>query len=267
MQPTDLKHLPDPHLRLGLPPPFLEPLQRIPHPQHRRLKRNRGEDHQPKAHLPRLVRAHIRRDATAHHVQQTRGRPHALDHLPRFRLARHRLGKHGVDATLDRGPEPLVRLVKPERLPSVRPRDDQDVQTVALARLHGGAELRAEHLAAHQLLAEQVAAAFLLHLVLDVQRRDACGSVPAHRAGYHDRAAVAGVGVGDQWDRRVQRCQRLGLRDHVALRGQPEVRPAQSRHRGAGPGHVEGGEADGEGEARGDAVVDARGDDERGRIG
>jgi hypothetical protein len=87
---------------------------------------------------------------------------------------------------------------------------------------------------------------------------DAARLVLAHRARDVELVAVAGVGVGDQRHRDRARHDG-GVVDHLAHRQEAEVGIA-ARRRGAGAGHVDGGEAGLLDQARADRVVGAGSD-------
>jgi hypothetical protein len=101
---------------------------------------------------------------------------------------------------------------------------------------------RSRHLGDHlaggdHVLALRVPALLGHDLILEVDRGDSGGLVPANRPDHVDRVAIPGVGVGDQ--RQVDRLGDLaGVVDRLRHRQQPHIGAAQARRGGAEAGHV-----------------------------
>jgi hypothetical protein len=105
---------------------------------------------------------------------------------------------------------------------------------------------RSRHLGDHlaggdHVLALRVPALLGHDLILEVDRGDSGGLVPANRPDHVDRVAIPGVGVGDQ--RQVDRLGDLaGVVDRLRHRQQPHIGAAKAQRGGAEAGHVGRGE-------------------------
>jgi hypothetical protein len=231
--------------------------RRVAHRQQRREQEHR-HDRQAIAELGGLLQADLRGLAGRDDVQQARPL-HAARDIGDLVERPRRLDERDVGARRERAVRALDRLVEAENGARVRARDQHEVGVGAV--LGGGAHLADELVGADHLLVVEVPAALREHLVLDVEGGDAGGGVLAHCA--HDVELVAEAGVGVRDHRHADRGgdARRVLR-HLGHRQQPVVGVAEAGRR-AGAGHVDGGEAGLLDDPGGQAVVRARGDDER----
>ena len=188
-QPTNLKQAPGrqllsrPHHALRLELAQCRPDARVGRRQARKRK-----DHDPKAHLPRLLGRNHRRRAILHHVEQQWPGGQLLGALGRHLLAREALEQADIGADGPRGLQALHALVVAEGLQGVGAGDQDDVRVQAVLGGLGGADALVELVARDDLLAGQVAAALVLDLVFDVKAGDAGADVLGDGVGDHDGA-------------------------------------------------------------------------------
>ena len=223
------------------------------------------EDHGSIAHFLRLVGRDERTDAVFDAVEAERPGREVADGLRRLRFGRAAFEDAHVGADVPGAAEALDARVVAAGLQGVGAGDDDDVG----AELRGGEPAGFDALevgfSVDDFLALQVAAALLEDLVFDVEAGDAGEVVLLDGFGDDHGAAVAGVHVGDEW--RAVGCQvrdHLGVCAHVVELGEAEVGGAEAGGGGTGAGHVHGFETDFEGDAGGEAVVDAGADDDAG---
>src|SRR5262249_42136208 len=114
-------------------------------------------------------------------------------------LGGRRLDEEHVRARSGGGHRPLDRVFEPRDGDRVRPGNDQEIRIGP--GVDGGPYAAGEFAPRHHLLAREVAAALRRDLVFEVERRDPRSLVLLDSASYLERAAVAGVGIGDEWDR------------------------------------------------------------------
>ena len=156
------------------------------------------------------------------------------------------------------GARAALGLVPPLGLEGVRARDDDQIGVAP--RVQRRAQLRDHVCQRDHLLALEEATALRPHLVFEVQRSRARVFVLAQGARHVESIPVAGVGVADHRKRDAAR-DRAHVLGHLRERQQAEIRKRARRGR-AEAGHVDGLEARVLGEARLEAVVDERGEDE-----
>ena len=151
-----------------------------------------------------------------------------------------RLDEHDVGPGVDEPPRPLDRLVDAGDGDGVGPGDDDGVRRAA--RLDGDGDALDGVGEGDDLLVLEVAAALRRDLVLDLHGRRAGRLDLDDGAPHVQRAAEAGVDVGDDRDVDARRDPAHGRGDVVEAE-QAEVGDAQRRRREGEPGQVGGVEA------------------------
>ena len=170
-----------------------------------------------------------RRHSAGEHVGQLRER-HLAGDASELLDRLWRLDKAQIDPCLGISIRPIDRAVEPFAGAGVGPREDHEVAiSASVERGMKPIEHRGHR---HDLLAGEVPAALRLELILDEDPRGPGRLELFHRPGDTRAVAMAGITVGNQWDRHPGRdpAHTFG---HLRCRQQPEVGKAMRARCGA----------------------------------
>ena len=150
-------------------------------------------------------------------------------------------------------------VVQAVHRPRVGARDNQEI--VAFAAFRGDLDFLPPIMDVDHPLVRRMATFLGVFLILDLDRSGAGALVAFDRVGDVQQPAIPGVAIGDQ-GRADGFGQHLHPADHIGVRGQPRVGQAKGRANRAIAGHVQNIKAKLFGQARRNAVENARRDDQ-----